>query len=746
MYDSKIIKEVYSNLPEKISSIKKQFGQPLTLSEKILFAHASHKISQLPVRGKDYCMFEPDRVAMQDATAQMALLQFINSGKEHTAVPTTVHCDHLVRAESGADLDLKEAINKNREVYDFLQNTCRKFEIGFWPPGSGIIHQILLENYIFPGGLIIGTDSHTVNGGGLGMISIGVGGSDAVEVMAGESWELKMPEIIGVELVGRLSGWASAKDVILKLTGILTAKGGTNKIIEYFGAGAASISCTGKATICNMGAEVGATTSVFPYDKKMSGFLKITNRKEAAEMADEISEYLRADIEVLQSPEKFFNRVIRVNLAHLKPHINGPFTPDAARTIGTFGNIAAGYPEKASVVLVGSCTNSSYEDLTAVANILKEAQKKGLKLKSEFIVTPGSESIKELCRKNGILEIIEQAGGKIMANACGPCIGQWNRNPVNEKNSIITTFNRNFAKRNDGSPLTHAFITSPELATAIALSGKITFNPEVDFLQNDVGVNVKLSAPGKDELPATSFNEVVLSSNAGEKVGEIRVAEDSNRIQLLKPFPEFQTEDYKDMKLLVKARGKCTTDHISMAGVWLKYRGHLENISDNLLLGAKNAFYSEKGMTKNHLTQNYEKISLVAKHYKMKNINSIIVAEENYGEGSSREHAAMEPRFLGVKMVLVKSFARIHETNLKKQGVIGVTFKNKDDYEKIMEDDSFGIPDIKLIKPGADIELEISHSNGTKESILVNHTYNMKQLEWLKAGSALNVIRNQKDV
>jgi len=741
MIDFEIIQNFYLQFPGKIDSTREKIKKPLTLTEKILFAHG--KYQQVPIRGNDFCQFTPDRVAMQDATAQMALMQFINSGKSQTAVPTSVHCDHLIMAEKGADQDNLVAKEENREVYNFLESASGKFGIDFWSPGSGIIHQILLENYIFPGGMIIGTDSHTVNGGGLGMISVGVGGADAVDVMVGESWELKMPEIIGVKLTGKLSGWTSAKDVILKLAGILTAKGGTNKIIEYFGEGCETISCTGKATICNMGAEVGATTSVFPYDQSMSDFLKTTNRKEIADLANGISGCLKADIEVINTPTKYYDQVIEINLSELQPHINGPFTPDAARKISSMKKAVKdlNYPEKASVVLIGSCTNSSYEDFTAVANILAEAKKKGLNLQTELLVTPGSESIQQILEKEGIIDIIEQAGGTILSNACGPCIGQWNRKKKAGKNSIITTFNRNFVGRNDGNPRTHAFITSPELATAIALSGKITFDPENDFITNDMGIEIKLQEPIKEFLPKYNFPKISPKKNSID--AEIKIADNSNRLQLLTPFSKMKSADFDDLKLLVKTKGKCTTDHISMAGMWLKYRGHLENISDNLLLGVENFYYKEKGMTLNQEIEEYDRISFVAKYYKKQNINSVIVAEDNYGEGSSREHAAMEPRFLGVKMILAKSFARIHETNLKKQGILAVTFTNPDDYKKIKETDSFKVIDIADITPGKTLYVELIHKSGKKDLLEVYHTYNEKQIQWLKSGSALNVIREK---
>ncbi|MBN2281606.1 MAG: aconitate hydratase [Candidatus Marinimicrobia bacterium] len=741
MIDFEIIKNFYTQFLKNIDVLRQRINRPLTLTEKILYVHSA--LPTDPVRGRDFCFFYPDRVAMQDATAQMALLQFINSGKNQSAVPASVHCDHLILAEKGASEDIMNALQENHEVFEFLESACNKFGIDFWPPGVGIIHQILLENYLFPGGMIIGTDSHTVNGGGLAMIAIGVGGADAVDVMAGEPWELKMPKIIGVRLTGKLSGWASAKDVVLKLAGILTAKGGTDKIIEYFGEGCATLSCTGKATICNMGAEVGATTSIFPYDKSMSEYLKITNRDQIADIADSLSQDLQADDEILHNPEDYFDDVIEIDLSELKPHINGPFTPDRAHEISAMKKIAVEekYPKKVSAVLIGSCTNSSYEDFSAVAEILKDAQEKGLTLKTGLLITPGSESIRHICEKEGLFATIKEAGGTLLSNACGPCIGQWKRPAKSGKNSIITTFNRNFAGRNDGNPLTHAFITSPELATALALNGKISFDPDKDTMTNDLGIEIKLSPPQKKQLPASPFPVSVPKRQKDDC--EIKIDKNSTRLQLLASFPEMSPGDFDALKLLVKIKGKCTTDHISMAGLWLKYRGHLENISENLLLGAHNYFIREKGLTLNPETGEYEPIAFVAKYYKKKNISSIIVAEENYGEGSSREHAAMEPRFLGVKVVLAKSFARIHETNLKKQGILAVTFANKDDYKKIKETDTFRVSNIELLTPDQPLFIQIGHKNGKKDFIELRHSYNPLQAEWFKAGSALNYIRKR---
>lgn len=753
LFDLDLIKTVYDNLPRKIDKARKTLGRPLTLSEKILY---SHLFDQEPdrsfTRGEDYVDFAPDRVAMQDATAQMALLQFMNAGKESTAVPSTVHCDHLIQARVGADKDLQDALNENNEVYQFLQSVSAKYGIGFWKPGAGIIHQVVLENYAFPGGMMIGTDSHTPNAGGLGMIAIGVGGADAVDVMAGMPWELKMPKLIGVKLTGKLSGWTSAKDVILKVAGILTVKGGTGSIVEYFGDGADAISCTGKGTICNMGAEIGATTSVFGYDEKMSIFLKETGREEIAEMADAIKSDLRADDEVYEKPEKFYDQVIEINLSELEPHINGPYSPDRAWPISQFAKAVKdnNWPEKLEVGLIGSCTNSSYEDITRAASVARQAKEKKLKTKSEYTVTPGSEQIRFTVERDGLLDDFEEIGGVVLANACGPCIGQWKRHTddPNRKNSIITSFNRNFAKRNDGNPNTHAFVASPEIVTALALAGHLSFNPLTDTLTNDKGESIKLEEPTGIELPPNGFDvddPGFLPAAKDRHSVEIKVDPNSERLQLLKPFPAWEGTDLEGLKLLVKVEGKCTTDHISMAGPWLRYRGHLDNISNNLMLGAKNAFYDKAGYTKNQLTEDYGEVNKVARHYRNEGIGSVIVGDENYGEGSSREHAAMEPRFLGVRAVLVRSFARIHETNLKKQGVLALTFTNPDDYLKIQEDDTIDIKGFDNFSPGSTFTLVFHHEDGSKDEIEAIHSYSDVQIKWFKAGSALNLIRKMND-
>jgi aconitate hydratase len=684
---------------------------------------------------------------MQDATAQMALLQFINSGMAKTAVPTTVHCDHLIQANIDSKTDMGVALNQNSEVFDFLETASQKFGIGFWKPGAGIIHQVILENYAYPGSMMIGTDSHTVNAGGLGMVAIGVGGADAVDVMAGMPWELKMPTIIGVKLTGKMSGWTAPKDIILKLAGILTVKGGTNSIIEYFGEGAETISCTGKATICNMGAEVGATTSIFPYDESMRRYLKTTGREMVADQADRYSEHLVADKEATDNPQKYYDRVIEIDLSKLEPHINGPFTPDAAYPISEFVKIVKekNYPEKLEVGLIGSCTNSSYEDLTRSASIAEQAIKNGVVAKSEFIITPGSEQIRFTCERDGVLEKFEKIGGTIMANACGPCIGQWKRhNNPDAPNSIITSFNRNFAKRNDGNPKTHAFVASPEIVTAMTVAGTLLFNPITDSLKNSDGENFKFTAPNGFELPGSGFDVEDMGYIApGENSDNIsiKIDRDSKRLQILEPFDKWSGADLKRLKLLIKAKGKCTTDHISMAGPWLRFRGHLDNISDNLLMGAINFFNDKPESVKNQLTEQYGKVSDTARDYKANGYGSVIVAEENYGEGSSREHAAMEPRHLGVKAVVVKSFARIHETNLKKQGVLALTFANPSDYDLIREDDNFEIIGLENFAPGEPLELLAIHNDKTVDSIKVNHTYNMLQIEWFRAGSALNIIK-----
>jgi len=748
-FDIEMIKEVYKNLPSKVEAARKLAGRPLTLTEKILYAHLAEALPAKPFeRQKSYVDFKPDRVAMQDATAQMALLQFMQAGRPKVAVPSTVHCDHLIQAKVGAVEDLKTAEDKNKEVYDFLASVSNKYGIGFWKPGAGIIHQVILENYAFPGGLMIGTDSHTVNAGGLGMIAIGVGGADACDVMAGLAWELKFPKLIGVKLTGKLSGWTSSKDIILKVAGILTVKGGTNAILEYFGTGADSLSCTGKGTICNMGAEIGATTSLFCYDNKMSDYLKGTSRTDIAVAADKVIEHLRGDKEVYESSSKYFDEVIEIDLSTLEPHINGPFTPDLAWPISKFAAAVKenGWPAKLEVGLIGSCTNSSYEDITRAASVAKQATDAGLKTNSEFTITPGSEMVRFTVERDGYLDTFEKMGGVVLANACGPCIGQWARhsNDPNRKNSILTSYNRNFAKRNDGNPNTHAFVASPEITTALALAGDLTFNPLTDFLTNAKGEKVKLKEPQGIELPIKGFAVEDAGYQAPAADGRnltVNVSPTSDRLQLLDPFSAWEGIDLKGLKLLIKAKGKCTTDHISMAGPWLKYRGHLDNISNNMLIGAVNFFNEKTDNVKNQLTGAYESVPKVQRDYKAKGIGSIVVGDENYGEGSSREHAAMEPRFLGVRAVLVKSFARIHETNLKKQGMLALTFANKADYDKIMEDDSIDITGLTSFAPGTPLTLVLNHADGSNDTIKVNHTYNQQQIEWFKAGGALNIIR-----
>lgn len=751
VFDLDLIQKVYASLPGKVKEARRLTGRALTLSEKILYAHLFESLpAQEFRRSVDYVNFAPDRVAMQDATAQMALLQFMNAGRSKTAVPSTVHCDHLIQAQTGARADLDFALEQNREVFDFLQSVSNKYGIGFWKPGAGIIHQVVLENYAFPGGMMIGTDSHTVNAGGLGMIAIGVGGADAVDVMAGMAWELKMPKLIGVKLTGRLNGWASAKDVILKVAGILTVKGGTGAIVEYFGDGADSISATGKGTICNMGAEIGATTSIFGYDQKMSAYLKETGREKVAGMADRIIEDLRADEEVYRNPEKYFDQLIEINLSELEPHINGPFTPDAAYGISEFVKIAKekGYPLTLEVGLIGSCTNSSYEDLTRAASIARQAKEKKLKVKTGFIITPGSEQIRYTTERDGLLKVFEEIGGVVMANACGPCIGQWKRHSDDplRKNSIITSFNRNFAKRNDGNPNTHGFVASPEMVTAMTIAGTLTFNPLTDKLLNEDGEWVSLDLPEGLELPPNGFDVPDAGYVAPPKDGahiNVVVKPESNRLQLLQPFAAWDGKDLTGLRLLIKAKGKCTTDHISMAGPWLRFRGHLDNISDNMLIGAVNYFNEQTNLVKNNLSGKYDAVPAVARSYKAQGISSIVVGDENYGEGSSREHAAMEPRHLGVKVVLVKSFARIHETNLKKQGMLALTFTNKADYEKIREDDLISVIGLTDFQAGKPLTVWLEHVDGTKESFPVNHTYNEAQVDWFRAGSALNLIRKQ---
>lgn len=750
-FDIDMIKSVYSQISERVNAAKKIMNRPLTLAEKILYAHLFEQIPAVEYeRGKSYVNFAPDRVAMQDATAQMALLQFMSTGKSRTAVPSTVHCDHLILAETGAKNDLRNSLKNNKEVFDFLSSVSNKYGIGFWKPGAGIIHQVVLENYAFPGGMMIGTDSHTPNAGGLGMLAIGVGGADAVDVMAGMPWELKFPKLIGVKLTGKLSGWTSAKDVILKVAGILTVKGGTGAIVEYFGEGADSISCTGKGTICNMGAEIGATTSLFPYGHKMKEYLEMTNRSDVAEEAEKVKEHLRGDDEVYANPEKYFEQVIEINLSELEPHINGPFTPDAAWPISQFAEAVKqhGWPSRIEVGLIGSCTNSSYEDITRAASVAKQAINKRLTVRSEYTVTPGSEQVRYTAERDGLLQTFEQIGGVVLANACGPCIGQWARhsNDPNRKNTIVTSFNRNFAKRNDGNPNTHAFVASPELTTALAIAGDLTFNPMTDTLVNQEGKEVKLEEPQGIELPLKGFAVEDAGYQPPAQNGaavEVIVRPDSDRLQLLAPFNEWEGDDLKGLRLLIKVKGKCTTDHISMAGPWLKYRGHLDNISNNMLIGAANAFNNAINNVKNQLTGEYMEVPATARAYKAKGVWSIVVGDENYGEGSSREHAAMEPRHLGVRVVLVKSFARIHETNLKKQGMLALTFDNPEDYEKIREDDLIDITGLKNLKPSSKIKAVLNHTDGTSEEILTRHTYSDAQIEWFRAGSALNLIKSK---
>lgn len=751
IFDLDMIKGVYNNLVKKIDKAREVTGKPLTLAEKILYAHASEEINRAYARGIDYVNFNPDRVAMQDATAQMALLQFMQAGKDRAAVPSTVHCDHLIQARVGAGEDLKIAKQTNKEVYDFLSSVSNKYGIGFWKPGAGIIHQVVLENYAFPGGMMIGTDSHTVNAGGLGMVAIGVGGADAVDVMVGMPWELKFPRLIGVKLTGRMNGWTSAKDVILKVAGILTVKGGTGCIVEYFGEGAKSISCTGKGTICNMGAEIGATTSTFGFDESMKKYLTATGRGEVARMAEEISDYLTGDKEVYASPEAYFDQVIEINLSELEPHLNGPFSPDIATPVGKMKEMAAknNWPTKIEVGLIGSCTNSSYEDISRAASIARSAVELGLKAKSEFTITPGSEQVRYTIERDGFIDTFTRMGGKVFANACGPCIGQWARIGAEkqEKNTIVHSFNRNFAKRADGNPNTCAFVASPELVTALAIAGDLTFNPIKDTLVNEKGEEVRLVPPTGDELPAKGFEVGDPGYQAPAEEGssvEVVVKPDSERLQILTPFKPWDGKDIKGMKLLIKAKGKCTTDHISMAGPWLKYRGHLDNISNNLLIGAVNFFNEASNKVKNTLTGEYGEVPATARAYKEAGIESIVVGDENYGEGSSREHAAMEPRNMGVKVVLVRSFARIHETNLKKQGMLALTFVNKADYDLIQEDDSIDLLGLKELAPGKNLTIVLHHTDGSEDRFEVSHSYNVNQIEWFKAGSALNLIRKMQ--
>ena len=759
-FDINMIKEVYSKFPERIAAARKVVGRPLTLSEKILYAHLWNNETDTPGgipsenfnRGVDYVDFAPDRVAMQDATAQMALLQFMQAGKKKVAVPSTAHLDHLIQAKVGATADLQNALNKSSEVFNFLQSVSNKYGIGFWKPGAGIIHQVVLENYAFPGGMMIGTDSHTVNAGGLGMVAIGVGGADAVDVMAGMSWELKFPKLIGVKLTGKLSGWTAPKDVILKVAGILTAKGGTDAIVEYFGEGAISMSCTGKGTICNMGAEIGATTSTFGYDESMERYLRATDRSDVADAANEIKEHLTGDAEVYANPEKYFDQVIEINLSELEPHLNGPFTPDLATPVSKMKEAAAshGWPTSIEWGLIGSCTNSSYEDLSRAASIAKQATEKGVTFKSKLGINPGSEQVRYTAERDGIMEVFEKANATIFTNACGPCIGQWDREGAEkeEVNSIVHSFNRNFKKRADGNPNTNAFVMSPEMVAAIAIAGRLDFNPLTDSLTNDKGEQVKLEGPYGDELPSRGFdvedNGYIEPAADGSQVSVV-VNPDSERIQLLTPFKPWDGQNITGMKLLIKAEGKCTTDHISMAGPWLRYRGHLDNISNNCLIGAVNAFNGETNKVQNQLDGSYGEVPATARKYKAAGISSIVVGDHNYGEGSSREHAAMEPRHLGVMVVLVKSFARIHETNLKKQGMLGLTFANESDYNKIKENDTFNFLDLNDFKPGKPLTLEVVHADGTKENISCKHTYNASQIDWFRAGSALNLIKSMQE-
>lgn len=750
VFDLDLIKKIYEELPGKLAKARTLIDRPLTLTEKILYTHLYQPVSKTFERGKDYVDFAPDRVAMQDATAQMALLQFSTCGRSKVAVPSTVHCDHLIQAKTGAVADLANSLEINKEVFDFLASISNKYGIGFWKPGAGIIHQVVLENYAFPGGLMIGTDSHTPNAGGLGMLAIGVGGADAVDVMAGLAWELKMPKVIGIKLSGKMNGWTAAKDVILKVAGILTVKGGTGAIVEYFGEGADSLSATGKATIGNMGAEIGATCSVFPYDEKMAAYLKATGREEVAALADGVREHLRPDDDVYKDPAKYYDQLIEINLSELEPHVNGPFTPDLAWPISKFADAVKvnNWPQKLEVALIGSCTNSSYEDISRSASLAKQAVDKKLKTKSEFTITPGSELVRFTIERDGYLRTFNQIGGVVLANACGPCIGQWARHidDPTRKNSIITSFNRNFAKRNDGLASTHAFVASPEVVTAFAIAGDLTFNPLKDKLKNENGEMVMLDEPKGFELPPNGFDVKDAGYQAPASDGsaiQVVVKPDSQRLQLLEPFPAWEGTDLFELKLLIKAKGKCTTDHISMAGPWLKFRGHLDNISNNMLIGAVNYYNEKTDFVKNQLSGEYGPVPATARAYKAANIGSVVVGDENYGEGSSREHAAMEPRHLGVRAIIVRSFARIHETNLKKQGMLALTFVKKEDYDKVLEDDTIDILGFTSFTPGRPLKMILNHIDGTMDEVLLNHTYNQPQIEWFKAGGALNVIRRQ---
>ncbi len=742
-----MIKKVYANFQKRVNAARKVVGRPLTYAEKILYAHLWNPAKGELARGKAFAEFAPDRVAMQDATAQMAMLQFMHAGRKEAAVPATAHADHLIVAQSGSKEDLERAIEENKEVYEFLSTICQKYGVGFWKPGAGIIHQVILENYAFPGGMMIGSDSHTPNAGGLGMIAIGVGGADVVDVMAGMPWELKWPKLIGVKLSGKLSGWTSPKDVILKVAGLLTVKGGTGAIVEYFGEGTKTISCTGKATICNMGAEVGATTSIFPFDEKMAAYLEKTDRADVAKLATGLAEVLRADDEVYAEPSKYYDQILEINLDELEPHLNGPFTPDLAHPISKMKEavIENNYPDKVSVALIGSCTNSSYEDIDRSTNIARQALSKGLKAKSEFKITPGSEQVRATIERDGQLQVLTEFGGQVLANACGPCIGMWKRMDIKtgERNTIVNSFNRNFAKRNDNNPETLSFVASPEITTALAIAGSLSFNPETDYLTNENGEQVKLDSPFGDELPLKNFEKDTKGFLAPSKNGfktKIAMPENSDRLQFMEPFKPWDKKDIVDAPLLLKAKGKCTTDHISPAGAWLKYRGHLDNISKNMFLGAINAFTGNAGEAKNQFTEFYQPVHEVAREYKAQNIGWIVVGDENYGEGSSREHAAMEPRFLGGKAIITKSFARIHETNLKKQGMLPLTFANPNDYDKILEDDTFSILGLNEFAPERPFKMIVKHKDQTTEEILLNHSFNEGQIEWFKAGGALNLI------
>ena len=742
-----MIQKIYDEFRNKLVSARKVLNRPMTYAEKVLYAHLWEPAKKEYIKGKDYVELAPDRVAMQDATAQMALLQFMSAGRKSVAVPSTVHCDHLIQAQVGAKEDLLRATEENKEVYDFLQSISKKYGVGFWKPGAGIIHQVVLENYAFPGGMMIGTDSHTPNAGGLGMIAIGVGGADAVDVMSGMPWELKWPKIIGVKLTGKMNGWTSAKDVILKLSGILTVKGGTGAIVEYFGEGTTSISCTGKGTICNMGAEIGATASVFPFDERMSSYLRITRRADVSALSEGLADELSADKEVIDNPEKFYDQVIEIDLDELEPHLNGPFTPDKAWAISEMKQAIKenDYPDKISVALIGSCTNSSYEDIDRSASIAKEAKEKGLKTKSQFTITPGSEQVRATIERDGQLKELTDIGGLILANACGPCIGMWKRMDIKtgERNTIVTSFNRNFAKRNDGNPETLAFVASPELTTALAIAGRLSFNPITDTLVNEKGEKVKLDPPVGEELPQKGFDEGSSGFVAPAKNGsdvEVIVDKNSERLQLLEPFEPWDGKDFKNLAVLLKAKGKCTTDHISMAGPWLRFRGHLDNISNNMFIGAINYFTGDAGKTKNIFTGDYKPVPEVARAYKRHGHGWIVIGDENYGEGSSREHAAMEPRFLGGKAIIVRSFARIHETNLKKQGMLPLTFADPADYDKILEDDKVDITGLDKLSPGNKVKMIVKHKDGSSDEVLLNHTMNKAQIKWFKAGSALNLI------